>query len=435
MEEVFSNKYILLAIGILIFIGSVVIGMSVLSSEDVDDKVVKEFKVYNYKMYVKADEVIKFDFEAAYEECRDSHNKRYACGNYKDSIKKYELINKDNSIFNNVNFNDKSILDTLSLIIDLAIKNNPELKQLKIITNYEFDYKDINEEIKKKLNLKDEFKIIGITRKELVEEAIINELNDTKVINTYKVTFDTDNGSLINDQEIVENELLIKPVVPTKDGYIFVEWQLDGVKFNFNTPITSDMILTAVWKELKEVEYDNEMTTTTTIAQVNNNNDEKTTTKTTTTKKTSSKNLSTFNKINLNDNISVYIEGSGSTCGYYYFSKGIDDDGNPIYDEEKENYVISELDKIKNNLPKGIKEFNYTLEDHKLNVSYTAIQISNKYNYSTLYNTWKNSIKKLTNIWDGANYTGAGACSSTQSKATQLNESLCSEFNLTCSRW
>lgn len=432
MDEIFSNKYLLLVIGVFIFIGSFVIGLSVLSYEENDD-IVKEYRTYHYTMYVKSDEIVKFDFDASFLECRDSNNKRYACGNYKDSITDYKLFNTEESLFSSVDFNEKTIIDTLSSIVDLATKNNPELKQITIVTNYEFDYKEISDEIKKKLNLSNDFKIIGITRKELIEESIINELNDNKKVNVYTVSFNTDNGSLVNDQEIVENEMLITPITPTKDGFIFVEWQLDGVKFNFNTPITSDLVLTALWKELKEVSYDSTPTTTTTTTQAARQEDKPTTT-TTTTKSAQSKNLSTFNKINLNDNITVYTE-EASSCGYYYFSKGLDDNGNIIYDEDKENSVKTELDNIKNNGYKSFKYFNYSFEDHKLIISYTVLQLSNKYSQSTLYNNWKKNISKVTDIWADATYTGAGMCGTTQSKATQLTEGLCNEFNLTCARW
>lgn len=37
------------------------------------------------------------------------------------------------------------------------------------------------------------------------------------------------------------------PKEPTKEGYIFVEWQLDGKKYDFDTAIDKDIILTAKW--------------------------------------------------------------------------------------------------------------------------------------------------------------------------------------------
>ena len=66
----------------------------------------------------------------------------------------------------------------------------------------------------------------------------------------FTVTFDTDGGDdEIQSAKIVEGEKVIKPNDPTKEGYIFKEWQLaDGTTFDFiNTPITSDITLKAVW--------------------------------------------------------------------------------------------------------------------------------------------------------------------------------------------
>ena len=44
-----------------------------------------------------------------------------------------------------------------------------------------------------------------------------------------------------------------KPTNPTKKGYKFVEWQLDGKAFDFNTKITAETTLTAVFEESKTV--------------------------------------------------------------------------------------------------------------------------------------------------------------------------------------
>ncbi len=43
--------------------------------------------------------------------------------------------------------------------------------------------------------------------------------------------------------------MVIKPENPTKEGYTFVEWQLDGQTYDFNSIVKSNITLTAVWKE------------------------------------------------------------------------------------------------------------------------------------------------------------------------------------------
>ena len=47
-----------------------------------------------------------------------------------------------------------------------------------------------------------------------------------------------------------ENTTVSKPSNPTKSGYKFVEWQLDGTKFDFNTKITTEITLNAVFEEV-----------------------------------------------------------------------------------------------------------------------------------------------------------------------------------------
>lgn len=430
MEDIFGNKYLLLIIGFLIFVGSVLIGMSVLSNNETLGMETPKTNTLQYKMFVKTNSIIRLDFEVSFDECNEKNNNTYACGNHSDKVTNVELINQDDTIFKDIDFKGKTILDSLNSIVDIEKRNNV-LNDIKIITDYVLNYKDITDELKAKFDLNDDFKVIGITRKNINEEDIIKELSTESTLITFKVSFDSLGGSLINDQEIVQNEFAIQPVDPVKSGFIFKEWQIEGKKYDFETPITSDIILTAFWLESDKAikgERKEEITTATTkVVQTNE-------TKTTTTKSIQTKTPSTINLINLNDNISVYTEVSDSTCGYHYFSKGTDENNNVIYDLDKENKALSELERLKNNLPKGVKDFNYNFSNHEFNITYTVLYINNKYNYVTLYNSWNRDIKRLTDIMDEAKFSGAN-CNNERSKITQLNESVCSEFNLNCKRW
>jgi uncharacterized repeat protein (TIGR02543 family) len=71
----------------------------------------------------------------------------------------------------------------------------------------------------------------------------------------YTVTFDTDNGSSIKSQIVSAGNKITKPSDPTKNGYTFVEWQLNGKKYDFNTPVTSNITLKAIWKENAPITY------------------------------------------------------------------------------------------------------------------------------------------------------------------------------------
>ena len=73
-------------------------------------------------------------------------------------------------------------------------------------------------------------------------------LADAIETEAYIVTFNTDGGLIIQNQFIPLNGKVIKPENPTKTGYTFVEWQLNEYAYNFNTPVTSDLELTAYWE-------------------------------------------------------------------------------------------------------------------------------------------------------------------------------------------
>lgn len=97
---------------------------------------------------------------------------------------------------------------------------------------------------------------------------------------TYKVTFNTNGGNSIESVKIKKNGQVTKPEDPTKEGYTFKEWQVDGSVYDFSKKVTSNITITAVWEE--------KPTTTT----------KKTTTKKTTTKKTTTKKTTTTKKAN-----------------------------------------------------------------------------------------------------------------------------------------
>ena len=70
----------------------------------------------------------------------------------------------------------------------------------------------------------------------------------TVVIGSYAVTFDTDGGSKVAAQTVVSGERAKKPVdAPTKDGYIFGGWYLGEDIYDFNAPVTMNIVLKAHW--------------------------------------------------------------------------------------------------------------------------------------------------------------------------------------------
>ena len=64
-----------------------------------------------------------------------------------------------------------------------------------------------------------------------------------------KVKFDSDGGTKINDVVVPETGLILEPVAPEKDGYMFLGWYLKDQKFDFSTTVTKTITLKAKWAE------------------------------------------------------------------------------------------------------------------------------------------------------------------------------------------
>ena len=65
---------------------------------------------------------------------------------------------------------------------------------------------------------------------------------------SFNVDFDL-NGATgsIASQRIEEDDYVVKPVDPTKEGYRFNGWTLNGNSFEFQTPVTDNIVLKADW--------------------------------------------------------------------------------------------------------------------------------------------------------------------------------------------
>ena len=70
---------------------------------------------------------------------------------------------------------------------------------------------------------------------------------ETQTPVTYTVTFNTNGGSAIAPITVNAGNYISAPVAPTKAGYVFCGWDLNGISFDFGTPIVGDITLTACW--------------------------------------------------------------------------------------------------------------------------------------------------------------------------------------------
>ncbi len=64
---------------------------------------------------------------------------------------------------------------------------------------------------------------------------------------TCTVTFDSDGGSTVKSQMVVQGSRARLPAAPSKEGYLFSRWQLEGQNYDFTTPVTQSIRLKAVW--------------------------------------------------------------------------------------------------------------------------------------------------------------------------------------------
>ena len=67
-------------------------------------------------------------------------------------------------------------------------------------------------------------------------------------VTPYTVTFVTDGGSAVDSQTVTYGDTATEPTAPTKDGYTFTGWKNDTEDYDFSTPVTSDLTLTAQWE-------------------------------------------------------------------------------------------------------------------------------------------------------------------------------------------
>lgn len=82
-------------------------------------------------------------------------------------------------------------------------------------------------------------------------DAIVFTVNDSGDISQtkYSVVFDTAGGNQIPTQLVSSGNKATMPSKPQKTGYEFICWMLDGVEYDFTTPVTSNITLVANWKE------------------------------------------------------------------------------------------------------------------------------------------------------------------------------------------
>ena len=86
----------------------------------------------------------------------------------------------------------------------------------------------------------------SLVKKDITLEAVWTSMP------SHDVTFDFDGGGKNYAQVVYEGDTIDKPEDPVKEGYKFIEWRKDNQKYDFNTPVISDITLKAKWEEAKQ---------------------------------------------------------------------------------------------------------------------------------------------------------------------------------------
>jgi len=63
------------------------------------------------------------------------------------------------------------------------------------------------------------------------------------------ITFDTQSPIVMDPQYVEKGTVPSIPNPIALDGFEFVEWRLNGSKYNFDTPVNNDIVLVAVWEQ------------------------------------------------------------------------------------------------------------------------------------------------------------------------------------------
>ena len=82
--------------------------------------------------------------------------------------------------------------------------------------------------------------------------SIVNEVGPEQVTDSAKVavTFNTDGGTSVAEEKVLRGQKVPNPAAPTKSGHTFTGWYLGDEKYNFDTPVTAPLTLTAKWEEV-----------------------------------------------------------------------------------------------------------------------------------------------------------------------------------------
>ncbi len=73
---------------------------------------------------------------------------------------------------------------------------------------------------------------------------VVANIGDSQL---FKVEFDSDGGSDVSTQYVIEGEKATEPANPTKEDYTFDGWYNGEVEYDFTKPVKEHLNLKATW--------------------------------------------------------------------------------------------------------------------------------------------------------------------------------------------
>ena len=136
------------------------------------------------------------------------------------------------------------------------VELEPSVQGLKNpVIKYDIINKDIIEQV-------DECKFKAVNIGETIIKAWIQDYEDTiveikitVVEEIYNVIFTDNDGTKYHETTVKEGGVVLKPIDPKKEKFVFVGWYMDKetkTPFDFITQIYEDITLYAKWKELEK---------------------------------------------------------------------------------------------------------------------------------------------------------------------------------------
>ena len=297
----YKKELIFGLIGLLLVVSLVIIFFSSSKSANKLTEPIVHEKAY--VMYLKINPLVKLDFKEVYKECFNESGDKYVCEQKKNVVTNYQFLNNDaKTMFYNLDINEKELNDVIVMLCDTAKEKGVKFDSFELTSNYNLNKNELESFIKNNSNNNLDLNINYNYKENIDENEIIGNEDEKEKI--FVVTFDSNGGNKIDNQLIKENEKVNKPVNPTRNGYTFIKWVLDGKEYDFNTAVTGDITIKAEWKNNDSSNINNSYNSNNNNSSNSNNtsNNNNNSNNTNSNSKNNSSNTNNNNSTNNNDN-------------------------------------------------------------------------------------------------------------------------------------